>query len=291
MKKRNILIIIVLLLIIIVLISFKVFMIKETKNDMLTISEDLFNSIDKDYKIIKDNIKKEDGSDLSNAEIENLLLNTELYRTLFTDDETFTYITNVNFFNTKTGNITISFETVKGDTISSTFKYFRQGTTSYLIATDNIIKDSNKEKEKYYLDTDLKNDEELNFYEDSNEKNTNIGYEVLHIDSENNKLFIEILKEAKDDIIYATEKHLTDEIKKLKNINENYKVDYNDDYTVFSIYYDEATNNKIIAQTLKTRILYFSIISQALDNKEDWHLTINYYNYKNNTLLKTETIR
>lgn len=290
MKKRNILIIIVLLLII-VLISFKVFMIKETKNDMLAIAKDLFNDIDTDYERIKENIKKEDGSNLSNTEIENLLLNTGLYRTLFTDDETFTYTTNVNFFNTKRGSITFNFKAINGDTISSTFKYFRQDTTSYLIATDNIIKDSNKEKEKYYLDTDLKNDEELNFYEDSNEKNTNIGYEVLHIDSENNKLFIEILKEAKDDIIYATEKHLTDEIKNLKNINENYKVNYNDDYTVFSIYYDEATNNKIIAQTLKTRILYFSIISQALDNKEDWHLTINYYNYKNNTLLKTETIR
>ncbi len=290
MKKRNILIIIVLLLII-VLISFKVFMIKETKNDMLAIAKDLFNDIDTDYERIKENIKKEDGSNLSNTEIENLLLNTGLYRTLFTDDETFTYTTNVNFFNTKRGSITFNFKAINGDTISSTFKYFRQDTTSYLIATDNIIKDSNKEKEKYYLDTDLKNDEELNFYEDSNEKNTNIGYEVLHIGSENNKLFIEILKEAKDDIIYATEKHLTDEIKNLKNINENYKVNYNDDYTVFSIYYDEATNNKIIAQTLKTRILYFSIISQALDNKEDWHLTINYYNYKNNTLLKTETIR
>ena len=48
---------------------------------MLTISEDLFNSIDKDYKIIKDNIKKEDGSDLSNAEIENLfsLMGVEMH--------------------------------------------------------------------------------------------------------------------------------------------------------------------------------------------------------------------
>ena len=288
--KKNI-IIAILVLVIIVLLIFKGFMIKETKEDMLAIAKDSFSDIDTDYERIKENIKKEDGSNLSNTEIENLLLNTGLYRTLFTDDETFTYTTNVNFFNTKRGSITFNFKAINGDTISSTFKYFRQDTTSYLIATDNIIKDSNKEKEKYYLDTDLKNDEELNFYEDSNEKNTNIGYEVLHIGSENNKLFIEILKEAKDDIIYATEKHLTDEIKNLKNINENYKVNYNDDYTVFSIYYDEATNNKIIAQTLKTRILYFSIISQALDNKEDWHLTINYYNYKNNTLLKTETIR
>ena len=95
--KKNI-IIAILVLVIIVLLIFKGFMIKETKEDMLAIAKDSFSDIDTDYERIRENIKKEDGSNLSNTEIENLLLNTGLYRTLFTDDETFTYITNVNFF-------------------------------------------------------------------------------------------------------------------------------------------------------------------------------------------------
>lgn len=284
--KKNI-IIAILVLVIIVLLIFKGFMIKETKEDMLAIAKDSFSDIDTDYERIRENIKKEDGSNLSNYEIENLLLNTGLYRTLFTDDETFIYITNVNFFNTKSGSITFNFKAINGDTISNTFKYIRNGETEYLIA-DNF-EESNKEKERYYFDVDLANGDTINYNEI--ETKERIDYEIIHFGYEDERTYIEILKEAKDDIKASNKKSLTKEIKSLKRINENYDIKWNDDYTIFSVYYDESIEEKVIAQTLKVRILYSSITSQALNNNPDWHLTINYYDYQTNELLKTETFR
>lgn len=284
--KKNI-IIAILVLAIIVLLIFKDFMIKETKEDMLAIAKDSFSDIDTDYKRIRENIKKEDGSNLSNTEIENLLLNTGLYRTLFTDNETFTYITNVNFFNTKSGSITFNFKAINGDTISNTFKYIRNGETEYLIA-DNF-EESNKEKERYYFDVDLANGDTINYNEI--ETKERIDYEIIHFGYEDERTYIEILKEAKDDIKASNKKSLTKEIKSLKKLNENYDIKWNDDYTIFSVYYDESIEEKVIAQTLKVRILYSSITSQALNNNPDWHLTINYYDYQTNELLKTETFR
>lgn len=284
--KKNI-IIAILVLVIIVLLIFKGFMIKETKEDMLAIAKDSFSNIDTDYERIRENIKKEDGSNLSNYEIENLLLNTGLYRTLFTDDETFIYITNVNFFNTKSGSITFNFKAINGDTISNTFKYIRNGETEYLIA-DNF-EESNKEKERYYFDVDLANGDTINYNEI--ETKERIDYEIIHFGYEDERTYIEILKEAKDDIKASNKKSLTKEIKSLKKLNENYDIKWNDDYTIFSVYYDESIEEKVIAQTLKVRILYSSITSQALNNNPDWHLTINYYDYQTNELLKTETFR
>ena len=283
--KKNI-IIAILVLVIIVLLIFKGFMIKETKEDMLAIAKDSFSDIDTDYERIRENIKKEDGSNLSKTEIENLLLNTGLYRTLFTDDETFTYTTNVNFFNTKTGSITFNFKAINGDTISNTFKYIRNGETEYLIA-DNF-EESNKEKERYYFDVDLANGDTINYNEV--ETKEQIDYEIIHFGYEE-RAYVEILKEAKDDIKASNKKSLTKEIKSLKKLNENYDIKWNDDYTTFSVYYDESIEEKAIAQTLKVRILYSSITSQALNNNPDWHLTINYYDYQRNELLKTETLR
>ena len=283
--KKNI-IIAILVLVIIVLLIFKGFMIKETKEDMLAIAKDSFSDIDTDYERIRKNIKKEDGSNLSKTEIENLLLNTGLYRTLFTDDETFTYTTNVNFFNTKTGSITFNFKAINGDTISNTFKYIRNGETEYLIA-DNF-EESNKEKERYYFDVDLANGDTINYNEV--ETKEQIDYEIIHFGYEE-RAYVEILKEAKDDIKASNKKSLTKEIKTLKKLNENYDIKWNDDYTTFSVYYDESIEEKAIAQTLKVRILYSSITSQALNNNPDWHLTINYYDYQTNELLKTETFR
>ena len=129
-----------------------------------------------EISIYKINVVKEDGSNLSKTEIENLLLNTGLYRTLFTDDETFTYTTNVNFFNTKSGSITFNFKAINGDTLSNTFKYIRNGETEYLIA-DNF-EESNKEKERYYFDVDLANGDTINYNEI--ETKERIGYEIIH---------------------------------------------------------------------------------------------------------------
>ena len=283
--RKNI-IIAILVLVIIVLLVFKGFMIKETKEDMLNLAEGLFDNIDQNYDIITDNVKKEDGNNIIGQEIENFLINTGLYRTLFVDDKDFTYITNVNFFNTKTGNITINFKAANGDVISNNFKYIRNGETEYFIA-DNF-EESNKEKERYYFDVDLANGDTINYNEV--ETKEQIDYEIIHFGYEE-RAYVEILKEAKDDIKASNKKSLTKEIKTLKKLNENYDIKWNDDYTTFSVYYDESIEEKAIAQTLKVRMLYSSITSQALNNNPDWHLTINYYDYQTNELLKTETFR
>ena len=285
--KKNI-IIVILVLIIIVLLVFKGFMIKETKEDMLNLAEGLFDNIDQNYDIIIDNVKKEDGSDIIGSEIENLLINTGLYRTLFIDNKEFTYTTNVNFFNTKTGSITVNFEAANGDVISNTFKYIRNGATSYL-TTDNI-EESSKEKEKFYLNLDLEKETELNSY-NNNQTQTFIAHEVFQMYHEDGRICIEIFKEAKDDIIASTQNTLNDELKSLKNINNNYDIKWNDNYSAFSVYYEKDVEEKVISNTMRISILSSSIILQALNNEQDWHLTINYYDYQTNELLKTETFR
>lgn len=285
--KKNI-IIAILILVIIVLLVFKGFMIKETKEDMLNLAEGLFDNIDQNYDIIIDNVKKEDGSNIRGREIENLLINTELYRTLFIDNKEFTYTTNVNFFNTNTGSITINFKATNGDVISNTFKYIRNGTASYL-TTDNI-EEPDKEKEKYYLNTDLEDETTLNSYNNS-QTQTPITHEVFQMYHEDGRICIEILKESKDDIIASTQNTLNDELKTLKNINNNYDIEWNDNYSTFSVYYEKDVEEKVISNTMRISILSSSIILQALNNGQDWHLTINYYNYKTNELLNTETFR
>lgn len=289
-KRKGIIFILILILIIIVLISYKSFMIKEAEEDMLAITKDLVNEIDTNYESyekIKENIKKEDGSNLSNAEITNLLLNTGLYRILLTEDASFTYTTKVNFFKTKTGNITFNFKAINGDIVFNTFKYIRNGAYEYLIA-DNF-EESNKEKEKYYFAIDLANGDTINYNEPETKKS--LDYEIIHFGYEDEKAYIEILKEAKDDIKASDKRDLNKEIKSLKKINKNYAVKWSDDYKTFSVYCNRALDEKVTNQTLKIRILFTSIISQALDNEEDWHLTVNYYDYQTNELLNTETFR
>ena len=284
--RKNI-IIAILVLVIIVLLVFKGFMIKETKEDMLNLAEGLFDNIDQNYDIITDNVKNEDGNNIIGQEIENFLINTGLYRTLFVDDKEFNFITNVNFFNTKTGNITINFKAANGDVISNNFKYIRNGETEYFIA-DNF-EESNKEKEKFYLNTDLENETELNSY--NNQTQTFIVSEVFQTGYEDDKLYIEIFKESKEDIITSSKNTLNDELKSLKKINNNYNIEWNNNYSLFSVYYEKGVEEKVISNTMKTSILFSSMILQALNNEQDWHLTINYYDYQTNELLNTETFR
>mgnify|MGYP001623747273 FL=1 len=284
--RKNI-IIAILVLVIIVLLVFKGFMIKETKEDMLNLAEGLFDNIDQNYDIITDNVKKEDGNNIIGQEIENFLINTGLYRTLFVDDKEFNFITNVNLFNTKTDNITINFKAANGDVISNNFKYIRNGETEYFIA-DNF-EESNKEKEKFYLNTDLENETELNSY--NNQTQTFIVSEVFQTGYEDDKLYIEIFKESKEDIITSSKNTLNDELKSLKKINNNYNIEWNNNYSLFSVYYEKGVEEKVISNTMKTSILFSSMILQALNNEQDWHLTINYYDYQTNELLNTETFR
>ena len=136
MRKRK-LVLIIIIIILFVFLLFKSDMFKETKENMLNITKDLVEDIDsRDYEEIKTILKKEDGSELSDEEITNFLLNTGLYRIILVDEEEYNYKTSANFFDTKTGSILFSFKAADGQTIPNVINYVRKGIKEYLVAED-----------------------------------------------------------------------------------------------------------------------------------------------------------
>lgn len=286
MRKRKLLLITIIIIIFIFLL-FKSDMIKETKENMLNITKTLVEDIDsRDYEGIKTVLKKEDGSELSDEEITNFLLNTGLYRIILVDEEEYNYKTNVNFFNTKTGSILFSYKAADGQEISNVINYVHKGIKEYLI-TENFKK-SNKEKEKYYIPSDLANGDKIRYQNNITDKL--IGYEIYNLSYKDNTFCLEILKEAKSDILANINTSLKAEISSLKKINDHYDINWNDDYNIFNIYYDTATE-KSRGNIMRLKIFYSSMLLQAFNDKLDWHLTINYYDYKTSELLRTEIIR
>ena len=82
-----------------------------------------------------------------------------------------------------------------------------------------------------------------------------------------------------------------EELDSLKNINEEYDIKWDKECKEFSVYYDKSVDSKLIATTMEYRMILCATVVQALDGNRDWHLTINYYDYNSEELLKTETIR
>lgn len=286
MRKRK-LVLIIIIIILFVFLLFKSDMFKETKENMLNITKDLVEDIDsRDYEEIKTILKKEDGSELSDEEITNFLLNTGLYRIILVDEEEYNYKTSANFFDTKTGSILFSFKAADGQTIPNVINYVRKGIKEYLVAED--YKRINKEKEKYYIPSDLANGDKIR-YED-NKTDKLIDYEIYNLSYEDNTFCLEILKEAKSDIIANINIILEEELSSLKKINNQYDINWNDDYSIFNIYYDNDAEQSR-GNIMRLKIWYSAILLQAFNDKSDWHLTINYYDYKTSELLRTEIIR
>ena len=132
--------------VLLICIIYKFDSINQTKDNILEITKDLMDSIsDEDYDKIKSYVRKEDGTELSNQEVSNFLLNTGLYRaTLINNyEQSFMYSTNVNFFNTNKGTVLFTYIDLNGDLITNELKYCKKGVNEYFI-TSNIKKSQKK---------------------------------------------------------------------------------------------------------------------------------------------------
>lgn len=293
MKKKLIIILGIILIFIVILFTiYKVDSMNRKEKRIINATKELMNGIrDVNYNKIKIHIKNTDGTDLSDQELSNFLINTGLYRTLLFSDTnlTFTYHPSVNFFNTNKGHIVFSFVSLDGNTIYNEFEYINTGTNEYLIA--DKIQEHNKEKEKYPVALDLANGNSIEY---NNTLNTNdiskLGV-FSFVQDENGNVFVEILKEAKEDFKISLINSIYEELDSLKKINEKYNIEWDNACKEFSVYYDTSIEKKVITAKIKMKIFTSSLLLQTLDGNADWHLTINYYDCNTKELLKTETIR
>lgn len=281
---------IILLFLIILFIVYKIDSVNRTEKRIVNITRELMDAIStEDYDKIRRNMKNIDGTDLSDQQISNFLLNTQLYRTKLIKDKTFTYLANANFFNTNKGNIMFDFKTLNGELITNKMEYVNTGVNEYL--TTDKVQDCNKEKEKYSIAVDLANEEVIGY--NGLEKDNDIEkIKILsYVQDENGKIFVEIIKEAEEDIKINLLNIIHEMRDSLKQINENYDIEWDNECKEFSIYYDESVDKKVIVIEIKLKILSSASLMQVLDGNENWHLTINYYDYNTRELLKTELIR
>lgn len=343
MKKKLIKVLgIILVFIIIFFIVYKIDTIKRTKERIVNITNNLMNSISSDnYDNIRNSVKNVDGTELSDEQISNFLLNTSLYRATLVSEENqmFTYKANVNFFNTDEGNIIFSFTALNGDIITNEIKYIRNGVHEYLV-TDKI-QEHNKEKKSYSNELFLANagfNNDVNISVDNS--NAFDGYNIISnivneygfskminlmeessslpaildlrynkiglvatededvpkiviasfIKDENDRVYIEVLKEAEEDVKIAMKNSLYKDLDSLKKINEEYSIVWDDEYKIFSLYYGEEIDSLNLF-SMKCRMLITATIMQSLEEEKNVNFVINNYDYKTKELIKTETIR
>ena len=297
MKKKliRIAVILIILLLAITIIA-KIDTMKQTKENAIEQGERLIDAIrSNNYDDIRKHVKNMDGQDLSNEQIDNFLLNTNLFRILsISGDEeikVFNTSSKASFLNHNEGSVLFSFQAVDGDVFTNEIKYIRNGAHEYLV-TDRI-ETSNKQKVKYYMASDLANGKYINFEE--NEEDASELERILGgygIDEKGNRYF-EILEDSIDDIKINTLNALADARNSLKKVNNNYNIEWNDDYKVFSIYYEESieTNKPMTYLEAYSMCYYTSELMQCLSGNENWRLTIDFYDYNTKELIKTETIR
>lgn len=300
MKKKLIKVLgITIVCILILFVIINVDYMKQTKENAIKQGKGLINAIrSKNYDDIRKQVKNIDGQDLSNEQIDNFLLNTNLFRMLSisSDEEikVFNTSSKASFLNHNEGSVSFSFQAVDGDIFTNEIKYIRNGAHEYLV-TDKI-EASNKQKVRYYMASDLANGEHLNSKENK-EDEENVG-ELDRIVGgygieEKGNLYFEILEDSIDDIKINTLKGLADARDSLKKVNNNYNIEWNDNYKVFSIYYEESIESNKPMIYLETYGMCYStsLLMQCLSGNEDWRLTINFYDYNTKELIKIETIR
>lgn len=243
--------------------------------------------VEKNYDNIKQYIKKSDGSELSDQEITNFLQNTGLYRATLIDskDLSFTHSINVNFFDTNKGVISFSYETLNSELITNELDYYDAGVHEYFVTNDFL--ESDKEIKRYLVSKDLANGNEINYNNNDNELEKLLIYR--YIKDENGDLYLEIIEEAKEDVKIAVFNMLDENFVDIKN---EYKYEWNEDCSIFSVYYDSDKNQSFLENLyISTISMYSATIIQTLGDNPDWHLTINYYDYYTKELLSTEIIR
>lgn len=288
-KKLIKLLSIVFICIVVILVIYKIDSVSQTKERIVNTAKHLMESISNDdYDKIRTYIKKDDGSELSDQEISNFLLNTELYRLIFINDEkpSFAYSTNVNFFNTNKGTILFNYKALDGDLITNEIDYLNTGINEYFITNDT--EESGKIINRYPFDKDLANGEEITHSkDDKSEIDETLAYQFIK--DENGIFYIQIVEEAKEDIRISMFNMLD---KNLKNKENEYRYEWNEDCSIVSVYYNSAKELSYIKNLhIITTSLLCSTTIQALNKNPDWHLNINYYDYNTEELLKTEIIR
>ena len=289
-KKLTTILSIILILFLMFFIIYKINSNNRMKERAINHVQELINSIsNNDYDQIKFYIKNPDGTELTDQQVSNFLLNTSLYRiTLHNNqDKIFTYSTWMNFWDSHNVSITFNVTALNGEVITNTVKFLNNGTNEYIIAEKTY--ETNKEKERYPIALDLANGKTIEYNGIANEENKKIN--IISFIKEDDKIFIEVNKEAKEDVKMAMINLMSDLEESLKSVNKQYNITWDDQLQNFSVYYEESAEQTLIAATMQTEMLYCSSVFQGLSGNSDWHLNINYYDYSTMELLKTEKIR
>ncbi len=257
------------------------------KESMLDVAERLIDSISyEEYDKIGAYVKKIDGTELSQQELSNFLLNTGLYRVMFYNNEepTFTYSTSVNFLNHDKGTLTLSFIALDGDLITNEIKYVNTGVDEYFVTDD--IEESGKEVKRFPFDSDLKNGEEMGFKNDVSEDEAFFTY--LFTQDEIGDFYLAVFEESKDDLRIAMFNMLESSLKDKEN---EYRYTWNNDCSLVSVYYSADELSFIKKLHIGSSSVLCAVTIQALNENSNWHLTIKYYDYNTEELLSTEIIR
>ncbi len=291
MKKRvKIILSIMIVLILILLAVYRIDIKNRTEEKIVNRTTELMESIsNQDYDEIKTYLRHTDGTELSDEEISNFLLNTGLYRAILVEDGTFLYDANTSFWNTNKGQILFSFTALNGENISNELTYINDGAQEYL-STDKI-QESTKEMEKYPIALDLADGSNIQYDEASEQENTATLKIYSFVQEENGGISLQIIKEAKEDLEKYLENQLYEGIDTLKNMNENYTMEWDKEYKEVSIYYEDSAKDKLGIIELQLKIRLCSMIEQTLNENSDWKLTIQYYDCNTKELLSTEVVR
>ena len=291
MKKRvKIILSIMIVLILILLTVYRIDIKNRTEEKIVNMTTELMESIsNQNYDEIKTYLRHTDGTELSDEEISNFLLNTGLYRAILVEDGTFLYDANTSFWNTNKGQILFSFTALNGENISNELTYINDGVQEYL-STDKI-QESTKEIEKYPIALDLADGSNIQYDEASEQENTATLKIYSFVQEENGGISLQVIKEAKEDLEKYLENQLYEGINTLKNLNENYTMEWDKEYKEVSIYYEDSAKDKLGIIELQLKIRLCSMIEQTLNENSDWKLTIQYYDCNTKELLSTEVVR
>lgn len=280
---------IIIVLVLILYMVYKIDTVNRTKAKIIDITTTLMDSISsQDYEKIKIYLKHADGTELTDEEISNFLLNTGLYRATLVEDETFLYDTNISFWNIHKGKILFSFIALNGENISNTLEYVRDGIHEYLVA--DKIQESTKETEKYPIALDLADGSNVEYGDESlADEDTEKIKIYSFVQDENGEVSVEFIKEAKEDLEKHLEIQMYEEIDNLKKLNENYTMEWDNEYKEVSIYYEDSVKDKM--RIKEWRLFLYSLLKQGINGNSDWKLTIQYYDYNTRELLSTKVIR
>lgn len=278
---------VLIILVIVFLALFKLDSAKRAEEHICEAAEQLLTSVyNKDFDKIKAIVKNTNGEDLSQQEIYNFLLNSDLYRLTFYDNNNFSFTSDakVGFLDTSEGVVELSFSALDGDLIINTLQYVNTGVNEYFVTDD--IKESDKEVKKYPFAKNLANGEEFSYENEDSEKEYLFTYRYGK--DENDDFYIEVIEEAKEDLKIAVFNSLEDT---LKDKDNECRYEWNEDCSAFSVYYSSEELRSTEDLELLTTAIFSSTAIQAVNETYDWKLSVSYYDYNTNELLNTKIIR